>query len=212
MGTPPVKSRNRNDEPVRRTTTKLRDILTGADRRPTPVDAFRAARATFIAPQRLDMQVLAAQLDISRATLYRWVGSRDDLLVEILWSLTDRTISRRLREAPHGQRERLASVLGQFVRDSVTFPGMVRFLDEEGDYAVRLLTIADHGFHPRLVSLLTALIEQEVAEDRCTGPASAAELAYAATRIIESFVHRRVLAGQDPDPHAATRVLTALLR
>lgn len=194
------------------TTTKLREQLAGGARRPTPVDAFRTARETFVEPQRLDMQVLAARLGISRATLYRWVGSRDDLLVDILWSLTERTISRRLAEAPPEMPDRLATVLGQFVRDSVTHPGMVRLLDEEGDYAMRLLTLAEHGFHPRLVALLQDLVERELAAGRCTAPASAGELAYAGARIIESFVHRRVLAGQDPDPNAATRVLASLLR
>ena len=53
--------------------------------RPTPRDAFRLARRTLLDGQRLDMQALAGQLGINRVTLYRWVGSREQLLVDVLW-------------------------------------------------------------------------------------------------------------------------------
>src|ERR1700712_4307668 len=49
--------------------------------------AFRAARHRFIAGERLDMGALAAELGVDRTSLFRWVGNRDALLAEVLWSL-----------------------------------------------------------------------------------------------------------------------------
>ncbi len=69
--------------------TPLQRQLAEPDRqRPQPIDALRLARRTILDGRRLDMQALAAELGVNRVTLYRWVGSRDDLLVEVLWSMT----------------------------------------------------------------------------------------------------------------------------
>ena len=38
------------------------------------------------------MSGLAEDLGVSRVTLYRWVGSREHLLVEVIWSLGRRTL------------------------------------------------------------------------------------------------------------------------
>ncbi len=64
-----------------------------------PPEIFAAALQVFLACRRLDMRALAADLGISRATLYRKTGSRDQLLGEVLWSLTRRAIERALRSA-----------------------------------------------------------------------------------------------------------------
>jgi hypothetical protein len=39
------------------------------------------------------MTSLAAELGVNRVTLYRWVGSRDVLMVEVLWSLAASTLA-----------------------------------------------------------------------------------------------------------------------
>src|ERR1700752_987961 len=50
------------------------------------LDAFRLAREKFLAGERIDMSALAGELGVNRGTRYRWVGSRERLLVEVLWS------------------------------------------------------------------------------------------------------------------------------
>jgi len=86
----------------RRADTRLRRQLVGATTaRPTALDAFRHARRTFLDGDRVDMQALARTLNVDRATLYRWVGSREQLLTEILWSLIEPTIT-KLRQNASG--------------------------------------------------------------------------------------------------------------
>src|SRR2546428_3195536 len=76
--------------------TKLQRDLAGATdrRRPTPLDAFRLARRKFLAAERIDMSALADELGVNRVTLYRWVGSREQLLVEVVWSLAQRPLEK----------------------------------------------------------------------------------------------------------------------
>ena len=59
-----------------------------------PAPIFQAALGAFLDERRLDMQALAAEVGISRATLYRRVGDRDHLLGAVLWFLTRHAIAR----------------------------------------------------------------------------------------------------------------------
>ncbi|WP_277210370.1 hypothetical protein [Isoptericola croceus] len=56
--------------------------------------ALRAARRRFVASGGLAMDQLTEDLWVSRATLYRVVGSRDRLLGDVLWQLAARTLGR----------------------------------------------------------------------------------------------------------------------
>ena len=72
--------------------------------RPAVADALRLARRKFRAAERIDMTALADELGVNRVTLYRWVGSRDQLLVEVVWSLARRTLAQAEADvaAPRG--------------------------------------------------------------------------------------------------------------
>lgn len=195
--------------------TALQQFLTGtAPRRPTALDAFKRARRDFKEGRRVDMRALAAELGVNRVTLYRWVGSREQLLAEILWSLTERTVARRLASLEFSEGSRLAPLLTEFVRDVNTNPGMIRFLDEEGELALRILTFASGGFQPRFIALVHTLLAEDQAAGRLRSPVPLDDLAFTLVRIVESYVHRRIITGEAPDADAdgAGRVLHALLR
>ncbi|MCW2907533.1 MAG: TetR family transcriptional regulator, partial [Actinomycetia bacterium] len=153
----------RADTPLRR---QLAQATTG---RPTALDAFRHARRTFLGGDRVDMQALARTLNVDRATLYRWVGSREQLLTEILWSLIEPTI-KKLRKnasgtAAAGQSPAAAVITGT-VRHVIANTGMQRFLDREGDLALRLLTTRATGFETRLTTLIGELLDEEASAGR----------------------------------------------
>lgn len=194
--------------------TVLQQQLSGAAprQRPTAIDAFKRARRSFLAGQRLDMRALAGELGVNRVTLYRWVGSRDQLLCEVLWSLADGTIQRRLQTLEPVTGSRLPALLTSVVRDITQNAGMRRFLDEEGDLAMRLLTISSSGFQPRFIALVRRLLTEDIESDRLHSPVPLDDLAFTIVRIVESYVHRRIITGEEPDADGAGRVLTALLR
>jgi AcrR family transcriptional regulator len=173
--------------------------------RPTALDAFVLARRTFQAGLRLDMQALAAELGVNRATLYRWVGSRELLLCEVIWSLTSRTLSRPSAGAT------LAQTLTRFVRDVLAHPGMRRFLAEEGEFALRLLTLRAGGYQQRLVALVHEMIDTDTTAGRLHSPIPVDDLAYTVVRVVESYVYLEVITGEQPDGDRAGRVLQALL-
>src|ERR1700709_2558801 len=101
----------------RRIETELPRLLR-ADRteRPDALHAFSVARRWFLDGRRVDVGELATELEISRATVFRWVGNRDQLLGEILWSMTEDVFNARSRAARGTGAERIADVVGEFVR------------------------------------------------------------------------------------------------
>ena len=180
---------------------------------PNALDAFILARRAFQAGQRVDMNGLAGQLGINRVTLYRWVGSRDQLLTEVLWSLTQRTIERAMQGSAacaDGATSKLATVLTYYNAAVMTHTGMSRFIAEEGDFALRLLTVQS-GFQHRLVTFIADLIDTEAAAGRLATVFPSEDLAFVLVRVIESYVYRKVITGEESDPGQAGRILAALL-
>jgi AcrR family transcriptional regulator len=186
------------------TLTPLRRQLAGeaVGRRPSALDAFLAARRRFVAGERVDMTALAGQLGVNRVTLYRWVGSREQLLVEVVWSLARATLD-RLEEAHRGGG-RAVAILTAFLDATITHPGMQRWLAEEGESAMKLLTRHETDFQPRLIAAVETLVD----------PADPArhEVAYALVRVIESYTYLDLITGEAPDAGRARPIFARLLQ
>lgn len=185
--------------------------------RPTALDAFGEARRIFLAGDRVDMQALARVLGVDRATLYRWVGSREQLLTEILWSLIHRCVARLQEAHCHGGQPDVpgqspaAAVVTGAVRAVIATPGMQRFIDREGELALRLLTTKASGFEARLIDLIGVLVRAEAAAGRLSAAVPLDDLPYVLVRIMESYIYLALITGEQPDADRAARVISSLL-
>ena len=180
--------------------------------RPTGLDAFLRARKRFLAAERIDMSALAAELGVSRVTLYRWVGTRDRLLVEVIWSLARRTLDNIEAEADDAGPERIVRVVTRFLEDVIANQGMRRWLAEEGESAMRLLTRGESGFQPRLIDAMHDLLLVEADAGALDLPADLREVAYVIVRLIESYTYLDLITGEEPDARRAEPILRLLLR
>lgn len=185
--------------------------LSSPSRKPTALDAFRRARSDFLAGKRIDLQSLAAELGVSRVTLYRWVGTREQLLVEVIWALTAQTFDDEWARLEARSGPRVPEVVVRLLRAFWSQPGARRFLEQENDLAMRLLTLASHGFQPRLLDLLKSKLAEDLAEGRVVSPIPLDDLAYTVLRVAESFHYLPTITGEPADPDRAARVLAALL-
>jgi len=183
-----------------------------ATERPSADDAFRLARRRFLGAERIDMSALAAELGVNRVTLYRWVGSRNKLLVEVVWSVGQRTLEKVDAGVRARGAERVVQVVTRFLDDVITSDGMKRWLAEEGELAMRLLTRHDTGFQPRLIDWMHALLVEESEAGRLDLPADLREVAYVIVRLIESYTYLDLITGEHPDARRAEPILRLLLR
>jgi AcrR family transcriptional regulator len=180
--------------------------------RPTALDAFRLARRRFLARERVDMSALADELGVNRVTLYRWVGSRDQLLVEVVWSLARRTLDRIEEDVQERGGERVVLVVTRFLEAVIANAGMQRWLAEEGEHAMRLLTLQVNGFQQRLIAAVADLLRREAASGELDLPADLDEVAYVIVRLIESYTYLDLITGERPDARRAEPILRLLLR
>jgi len=177
-----------------------------------PLDVLTEARRRFLKGQRVDMGELAADLKISRATLYRWVGDRERLLGEILWSLAESGLAEaRLDASGHRGAEGVVRFYRRFMEITVGFGPLRRFLEAEPDAALRVLT-SRHGVQQqRLIDVTRKLLEDKAAAGEIVLRLPAEDLAYVMVRIGESFMWREFITGEEPDISRAADVVRVLL-
>jgi AcrR family transcriptional regulator len=184
----------------------------GAAARPTPLDALRLARRRWLAGERLDMGALAKELGISRATLYSWVGSRERLIGEVIWSFAEEGIRQARESATGSGPEYVADVAERFARLNAGFEPLRRFVAQDPELALRVLTSKNGPVQGRMIAVVRELLEEQVANGALTPALDVDTLAYLMIRVNESFLYSDVITGSEPDVDKAVEVVRLLLR
>ena len=107
------------------------------------------------------MGTLANQLSVSRATLYRWVGSREQLLEDVLEQLTLQFVTAALAEC-HGQGDERVLDFARHVMLSTFEFGPVRsFVAREPELALKLILGTTGAVHRRLTEGLATVVADQ---------------------------------------------------
>lgn len=133
-------------------------------RRPAREDAIALARAHFLAGERVEMQTVAAGLDIGRTTLYRWVGERDQLLEEVFAGLVDQWFAEVVPQAQGTGTERLLDVMRRFLEFAAAFTPLSEFAAREPALTMRLLLDREGMIATRVKSAVVVLLAENAAE------------------------------------------------
>jgi hypothetical protein len=185
-------------------TTRLRRDLDAAARaqpeavKATPLSLFARARAVWLATGRIDLGALATELGLGRATVFRWVGSREQLTGEVLWSITEPALKRAALKASGRGAARIAQICAAAVEGIVRFAPLRRFITDQPEYAVRLLTSKAGVVQGRVIASMRALLAEEAARPDATWrpPLDLDTLAWLVVRLCESFVYADVISDQ----------------
>ena len=95
-------------------------------------------------------------------------------------------------------------ILMAFLEATLAHPGMQRWLSEEGESAMRLLTRHDTDFQPRLIAAVEELIDPADPDRH--------EVAYALVRVIESYTYLDLITGEHPEAGRAEPIFRRLLQ
>nr|WP_281432150.1 QsdR family transcriptional regulator [Desulfatitalea alkaliphila] len=109
------------------------------------------------------MGEIAKAAGISRGTLQRWVGSKENLLNEILWCLAKPLFEQAVRETPGNGVDHVVGVHRHFMSALLASVTLNQFICNEPNYALRLLTNTDSPVSRRLMRLFAAHLEEQVA-------------------------------------------------
>jgi hypothetical protein len=180
-------------------------------RRATPLDLYALARRWWLAGERVDVGALAARLKIGRATAFRWVGSRELLLGEILWALCDDLMKQAAAATPGRGAARIAGICEAVIRAIVAFEPLRRFVRHDPEYALRLLTSKAGPVQGRAIECVRDLLRHEAQRGALDPPLGLDTLAYLLVRLCESFVYADVVSDQQVDVADAGLAVQLLL-
>lgn len=174
------------------------------------VRAFQLARRTFISGERIEMGALAAELGVDRTSLFRWVGNRDALLAEVLWSLAEASLDHAEQRGEGEGARRVVDILGRFAEGLVTAPYFRGFLAREPQRALRLMTTGESEIQRRYVAAVEELLTAHAPEaGRPALPRH--DLAYLIVRISDTFSYADLIAGEEPSAERARAAFALVL-
>ncbi len=175
----------------------------------SPEDVLALVTELYLDGQRVDVTVVAARLGLGRATIYRWFGSREALLGEVIARQLEMLVVRKRAEVRRRGAAGVLEVLDR-VNQTLTRSRAVRRLLEQERYAMRILTSSAGVVEPRAVACVQALIEDEITAGRYEPPVDPATLAYALIRLRHAFLYHDTMVGIRGD-HARLREVQAAL-
>ncbi len=152
--------------------------------------AFAAALAAYEECRQLDMGALAQELEVSRATLYRWVGSRQRLMGEVLWYRTRQVLAASLAAAGELRGPaRIVAVLEGYLRVVHDRPQLLALFRRDPEGAIRLVAAQDSPVHCGLVRFTSSLLAEEEERGTIELTIDRETLAFVIVRIGESLVY-----------------------
>ncbi|HEY1510637.1 MAG TPA: QsdR family transcriptional regulator [Solirubrobacteraceae bacterium] len=172
---------------------------------------LRAVQEQYVNGQRVDVTVVARRLGVGRATIYRWFGSREALLGEVIAGQLEQLIAAKRRQVTRRGALGLLEAFDLINRSLAKSLALQRLLEQERNVAMRLLTASDGVVQPRAVACVEAMIAAEVADGTFDPPADPQTLAYAIVRLAEAFLYNDAAIGIRGDHERLRDVEAALL-
>lgn len=173
-------------------------------------DVLALVTEQYLDGQRVDITVVAARLGLGRATIYRWFGSREALLGEVVARELELLVARKRAKVRRRGPEGLLEVLDGVNRTLTRSRAVRRLLEQERD-AMRMLTSSAGVVEPRAVACIQRLIEEEMVAGRYEPPADPATLAYALVHLRHAFLWNDATSGVRGDYERLREVQAALL-
>jgi AcrR family transcriptional regulator len=174
-------------------------------------DVLAAALHRYLRGVRIDVQAIAGELGVGRATVYRWFGSREGLIGEVLNAAADPLLDAARANAGGRGGPMLLETFDRFNRALADAPALRQFVEQERDTALRIITSSGGLVQPHQVARITEMIEEEARAGAYRPPVEPATLAYAIVRLAEAFLFNDAAAGMRGDVDRLRDVEAAIL-
>jgi AcrR family transcriptional regulator len=172
-------------------------------------DVLATALRAYLHGERIDVQAIAAELGLGRTTIYRWFGSREGLIGEVVVRAAQPLFDEARAAARGRGGVALLDTFDRINRGLAAAPALRRFLELERD-ALRILTSSGGPVQPRMVAAIRGYVEEEM--ERGFRPAvDPATLAYAIVRLAEAFLYNDATTAVRGDVDRLREIEAALL-
>jgi AcrR family transcriptional regulator len=174
-------------------------------------DVLDAALRRYLRGGRIDVRAIAGELGLGRTTVYRWFGSREGLIGEVLIRAVEPLFDEAHAAARGRGAARLLDAFGRVNRGLAEAPALRQFLEQERDTALRIITSSAGVVQQNAVRRVTEWIEEETRSGAYIPPVEPATLAYAIVRLAEAFIYNDAVAGIRGDVGRLREVEAAIL-
>lgn len=161
--------------------------------------------------ERIEIGALAEELGVNRATVFRWVGSRELLLGEVIWQRFA-AIWRDVAAATQGVGADYAADFTRGVmKAALESEQLRRFIEQDPEYALRLLTSKTSTVQKRIVAAVCAVLRAHAEAGHIEPALGVEDLAYAIVRIVESCIYSDQITGRKPNIAVTGEVIRILV-
>lgn len=176
-----------------------------------PAEILNLARERWLETARLDLGEIARDLGIGRATIFRKVGSRDELMGEVIWSFHEPELQRALAES--GQRGALlmADICRESMQSVRRYEPMRRWTSRDSEYALRILSHENGVINQRAVQFAMQVLSREIDASEIKPVIPVEELARLLVRIETSFLFSDLACGREPSIESACKAVEILV-
>ena len=169
-------------------------------------DVVRAAAKAYLECRPLDMSALAADVGLSRATLYRRIGNHDELVGMVLAEQTERTFQHCVDSVSLDGLDRVRAVFERFMYAVVGAEPVRAFIARDPLLFIRIV-LAPGRVEQRATTLFAKLLTESGVEFSVP----TAVLAQAIVRIGDSFMYTHLLGGHEPETDNMITLVNLLL-
>src|SRR6476659_6932315 len=170
-----------------------------------------AALYRYLRGRRVDIQAIAAELGLGRPTVHRWFGTRETLTGEVIVLAAEPVLAAARAGARGRGGPALLDTFARFNRSLADAPALRQFVEAERETALRILTSRKGVVQPRIVGMITDLIDDEARRGRYDPPVEPSTLGYAIVRLAEAFLFNDAALGSRADLDRLRDVEAALL-
>jgi AcrR family transcriptional regulator len=174
-------------------------------------DVLAAAMHRYLRGRRIDVQAIAGELGVGRTTIYRWFGSREGLIGEVLNQAYDALVEAAGAQARGRGGARLLDIFDRLNRSLADAPALRQFVEQERDVALRIITSSGGSAQPHNVARIVEVIEEQVRAGNYEPPVEPSTLGYAIVRLAEAFLFNDAAAGMRGDVDRLREVEAAIL-
>jgi AcrR family transcriptional regulator len=177
----------------------------------TREDVLALVMYRYLRGLRVDVQAIASELGVGRTTIYRWFGSRDELIGEVIVRAAVPVLDAARGAARGTGADALLDTLDRFNQALAASTALRRFVNREREAALRVITNSTGNVHPRVVEMIRSVIADEVSAGTYDPPVDPGLLAYALVRLAEAFLYNDQGAGFRGDVERLREVEAAML-
>lgn len=182
-----------------------------APTRATPQELFALALDWWTKGERFDIGRMAQELGVSRATVFRWVGSRELLYGEVISRQFEQALALARNESRGQGPTFIADITQRLLHSLVANEPLRRFVQQDAEYAMRVLMSKSSTVEQRCAASVRSALEDGVREGHIRPAMDLDALAYVIVRIGESFLYRDAITGDPPDVQSAITAIRILL-